>query len=77
VFTQAEPFQQADGSKRQQIDQRQVARLDEGRTEGGEQLLGVHRSSEARHGARGNDHEHGVRAQQESHDDDRYAKQRP
>jgi hypothetical protein len=77
VFTQAEPFQQADGSERQQVDQRQVARFDKGGTEGSEQLPDVHRGGKARDGARGDHHQHRVRTQQESYDDDRYTKQRP
>ena len=77
VFPQAEPFQQADGGERQQIDQRQVARLDERGAQGCQQLLDIHRSGKARDGAGGHDHQHRVGAQEKSHDNDRDAEQRP
>ncbi|MNT32824.1 hypothetical protein D3C72_1687230 [compost metagenome] len=70
MLAQAVPLEQADHGQRQQDDQRQVARLDEGGADRGEDLHQRHRRGQPG-GQRGEYHDqHGIEAQHEADNDD-------
>ena len=77
VFFQAEAFKQSDGGQRQQQDHRQVAGLDEGGAERGQDGFDRHRGGHAGDAAGGDYHQHWMRAHDETEDDDCDARKGP
>ncbi|MNL28400.1 hypothetical protein D3C87_1500410 [compost metagenome] len=77
VLPQAVALKQADHGQRQQDDQRQVACLDEGRADCGEDLHQRHGSGQPRDDGGKRHHQHGIEPQDKADDDDADPEQGP
>ena len=77
MLAQAMALQQTDHGQRQQDDQRQVARLDKARANGGQHLVDGKARGKCRSYGRDDHDQHGVKAQREAGNDDEHANQRP
>ena len=77
VLAQAMALQQANHRQGQQDDERQVARLDKARADGGEDFVDGKPGCHGRAHGRDDHDQHGVKPQDKAHDDDGHPDERP
>ena len=78
ALAQAVPFQQTDHGERQQDDERDIAGLEEARTDSSEDAIQTGKCAAPAGDDRGGGHDqHRIEAQDEAHDDDGHAYQWP